>query len=153
MSIVENASLAELVKEVLVSMVEAQTQANKAYVESIKELADTEVAISYKRKVDGKEVDQVIKGTALSFGLIPSMFVIKGGVIELKTALTVTENAGSKSGLAASDTKSRSPYLFKAQSIDAKYQNTYAYKADASSVIKITIAPIPPSEVIADISR
>jgi hypothetical protein len=152
MSIEENATLDEIIRAVLVSMVSAQTEANKAFVESIKKLADTEVVISYKKKVDGKEVDQTLKGNALAFGIVPSMFVIKNGVIELKTALTVTQNTATKSSN-ASDARSKAAYLFKAQSIDARYQNTYAYKAETSSIIKITVVPVPPSEGTVDIFK
>lgn len=153
MSIEQNASLDEIIRDVLLAMASSQAAANKAFIESIKELAQTEVVISYKKKVDGKEVDQTIKGNALAFGVAPSLFVIKSGLIELKTALTVTENTSAKIVPSATDTLNKAAYLLKAQAIDARYQNTYAYKAETSSVIKITVAPIPASEAIANLTK
>ncbi|MCW3996231.1 MAG: hypothetical protein NWE98_08825 [Candidatus Bathyarchaeota archaeon] len=150
MSVEQNATLDEIIRDVLVSLVSAQTQANQAFVDSIKELANTEVVISYKKKVDGKDVDQTIKGNALAFGIVPSMFVIKSGIIELKTAITVSGNVAAKSS-AIGDVRNKAAYLFKTQAIDARYQNTYAYKTEASSVIKITVVPVPPSADIASI--
>jgi hypothetical protein len=138
----ENTSMTldAIITNVLLAMINAQNETDKAFTTAINELAQTDVTIKYKKKVHNKMVEQEIKGNALTLGIIPTMLTIQKGIIELKTALNITEPKLQKLTITKSQDK---PYLFQAQTIDAKYQNTYNYKPEASSTIRIHIAPIP----------
>ncbi|MCW4025635.1 MAG: hypothetical protein NWF01_11490 [Candidatus Bathyarchaeota archaeon] len=141
----ENVTLGDMVRDLLLAMVYSQNEANKTFIAGIEELADTDVTIGYTKNNGGKAEKREIKGNALAFGVLPTLLSIQSSTIELKTALTATNNP------TASDTKGktirdRSPYLFKTNAIDAKYQNMYSYKTETSSTIRITVVPTPPSQ-------
>jgi hypothetical protein len=149
MSIAEenaNVTIDVMIRDLLLAMVSSQNEANKAFVAAINELAGTDLVISYKKNVGEKIENREIKGSALAFGIVPTLLNIQSGVIELKTAISLTKNTAVSKSAGSTRVRDKAGYLFRAQSIDAKYQNTYTYKAEASSIIKITVVPIPPSD-------
>lgn len=135
----EAASLGDLIRDVLLSMVYSQNQANSAFIESIEELAATDVTLSYTKNSEGKNEKREIKGNALAFGVMPTLLSIQSSTVEIKTALSVAKPSQTKV------TQNRGSYLFKTDLVDAKYQNAYNYKPETSSTIKLTIIPTPPS--------
>lgn len=148
MSVVEeNPTLADLIRDVLLAMVSSQNEANKTFIANIEELAGTDVTIGYTKNVEGKNESREIKGNALSFGVIPTLLSIQSGTIEIRTALSATKNTQTNQ---TKNANQRAAYLFKTNTVDAKYQNTYNYRAESSSVIKLTVVPIPPSQELLD---
>lgn len=137
------ASLGDLIRDVLLSMVYSQNEANSAFVASIEELAETDVTLSYTKNTEGKNEKREIKGNALSFGLMPTLLSIQSSTVEIKTALSIAKTTQNKAAA-----QNRSSYLFKTDLVDAKYQNAYNYKPETSSIIKLTIVPTPPSAEI-----
>ncbi len=149
----ETAGFDDLIRDLLLAMISAQNEANKAYIESINELATTTLTIDYKN-VDDDKTNKKITGSALAFGITPSLIQIQSGVIEIKTALSISENTTAKiSKNANTSLKNKANYRFKAATIDARYQNTYNYKSETSSTIKITVVPVPASQQVADIIK
>jgi hypothetical protein len=144
----ENITFDEMIRDLLLAMVSSQNEANKNFIAGIEELAGTDITISYTKNVDGKKENREIKGNALAFGITPALLIIQSGIIEIRTALSVTKNS-SASGT-SKNVKSKAGYLFRADSVDAKYQNTYSYKAESSSLIRITVVPTPPSQALID---
>jgi hypothetical protein len=148
MSIAEkNMTFDELVRDLLLAMVSSQNQANKDFIAGIEELAGTDITIGYTKNVDGKKENREIKGNTLAFGMLPTLLSIQSGVIEIRTALSVTKNSAA-SGSAGKNVKARAGYLFQTAIVDAKYQNIYSYKAETSSLIRITVVPTPPSQAL-----
>lgn len=145
----ENATLGDMVRDLLLAMVYSQNEANKNFIAGIEELSDTAVTIGYTKNNDGKAEKREIKGNALAFGVLPTLLSIQNSTIELRTALTVSNNPKAL-GEKGKNIRERSSYLFKTNAIDAKYQNIYSYKTETSSVIKITIVPTPPSQELLD---
>jgi hypothetical protein len=143
---VESVNFGDMIRDLLLALVSSQDEANKNFIADLEELASKDLVISYMRTVDGKNENREIKGTALSFGITPTLLNIQSAVIELRTALSVTKNTeySSKTSSKAAN------YLFKTSTVDAKYQNTYSYKAEASSVIRLTVVPVPPSAALMD---
>ncbi|MGD6807715.1 MAG: hypothetical protein ACQCN4_12250 [Candidatus Bathyarchaeia archaeon] len=143
----ENASLGDLVRDLLLAMVYSQNEANSAFIAGIEELAATDVTIGYTRRgADGKDEKREIKGNALSFGVLPTLLNIQSSTIEVRTAISPSKNPQT-------DTKNpsgRSSYLFKTNLVDAKYQNAYSYKPETAGIVKITIVPTPPTEEMLD---
>jgi hypothetical protein len=144
----ENASLGDLIRDVLLAMVSSQNEANKSFVAAIEELAGTDVTIGYTKNVDGKAEKRELKGNALAFGVLPTLLSIQSSTIEIRTALTTTQNATTATN--AKKVGDRAGYRFKTNTVDAKYQNTYNYKAEYSSLIRLTIVPTPPSTELLD---
>ncbi len=140
---VEGVNFGDMIRDLLLALVASQDEANKTFLANLEELASKELAINYTRTVDGKNENREIKGTALSFGITPTLLNIQSAVIELRTALSVAKNTES-----SSKSTSKADYLFRTSTVDAKYQNTYSYKAEASSVIRITVVPVPPSAAL-----
>ncbi|MCW4005677.1 MAG: hypothetical protein NWF04_03645 [Candidatus Bathyarchaeota archaeon] len=141
-------ALNDMIRDLLLSMVSAQADANKAFLESIDDLASTNISISYQKNVGaGKKEPRQITGSALAFGVSPVLLHIQSGVIELRTALSLDADKSSGS---TTKSKRRAPYLFKAQTVDAKYQNAYSYKTETSSIIRLTVVPVPPSQNLAN---
>ena len=140
----ENVSLGEMIRDLLLAMVSSQNEANKSFIAGIEELAGTDVTIGYTKNVDGKKENREIKGNALAFGMLPTLLSIQSSTIEIRTALSIANNplASAKS----KNVQDRSNYLFKTNTVDAKYQNTYSYKTETSSVIRITVVPTPPNQ-------
>jgi hypothetical protein len=143
----EGITLDEMVRDLLLAMVSSQNEANKNFIAGIEELAGTEITISYTKNVDGKKENREIKGNALAFGVTPTMLTIQSGIIEIRTAISVTKNSSS-SWTSGKNVKARAGYLFKTDTVDAKYQNMYSYKAESSSLVRITVVPTPPSQAL-----
>lgn len=135
------ATFDEMVRDVLLAMISAQNEANKSFIAGVEEMAGTNVTISYKRTTDGKKEDREITGNVLGFGILPTLLQIQNGTIEIRTAVSIAKNTTSTQTV-----KAKAGYLFYSESVDAKYQNTYSYKAESSSLIRITVAPVPPSQ-------
>ncbi|HSV50146.1 MAG TPA: hypothetical protein VLH35_07495 [Candidatus Acidoferrales bacterium] len=143
-SIAESASLSDMIRDLLLAMTSSQNEANNNLIASIQELATTDVTISYTKNTEGKNEHKEIKGNALAFGVIPTLMSIQSSTIEIRTTLSATKNPSvNRTAKTLSD---RASYRFKTNTVDAKYQNTYDYKAESSSIIKITIVPTPPSQ-------
>jgi hypothetical protein len=143
----ENISLGDMIRDLLLAMVSSQNEANKTFIDGIEELAGTDVTISYTKNLDGKKENREIKGNALAFGVLPALLSIQSSTIELRTALTVTKNNSTR-GTGSKNVRERAAYLFKTNTVDAKYQNAYNYKAESSSIIRITVVPTPPSQAL-----
>ncbi len=132
----ENITFDELIRDLLLAMVSSQNEANKSFIAGIEDLAGTDITLSYTKNNNGKNENREIKGNALAFGILPTLLSIQSGVIEIRTAMSVTKNSSSSgTGLTSKSVKARAGYLFKADAVDAKYQNTYSYKAESSSII------------------
>ena len=65
----ENASMSDLIRDLLLAMVSSQNEANKKYVAAIEELAATNLTIGYTKNNEGKAENREIKGNALAFGV------------------------------------------------------------------------------------
>jgi hypothetical protein len=148
LSSLENATLGDMIRDLLLAMVSSQNEANKTFIAGIEELAGTNVKISYTRDVEDKKENREVRGNALAFGVLPTLLSIQSSTIELRTALTVTTNASGATN--SKNLRDRSNYLFKTNTVDAKYQNIYSYKTETSSVIRITVVPTPPSQELLD---
>ncbi|MCW4010310.1 MAG: hypothetical protein NWF05_06785 [Candidatus Bathyarchaeota archaeon] len=150
----ENITFDEMIRDLLLAMVSSQNEANQSFIAGIEDLAGTDVTISYTKNLNGKNEKREIKGNALAFGVLPTLLSIQSGVIEIRTAMSATKNTKSSGTKAAGNTvKARTGYLFKTDTVDAKYQNTYSYKAESSSVIRITVVPTPPSQALMEAIR
>ena len=147
-----NITLDEMIRDLLLAMVSSQNEANKSFIAGIDDLAGTDVVISYKKNVGDKTENREIRGNALAFGIVPVLLQIQSGIIEIKTALTIMKNT-AKSNPASKSVKSRTGYLFKSEPVDAKYQNTYSFKAEASSTVRITVVPTPPPQPLIEAIR
>ncbi len=143
----ESITFDEMIRDLLLAMVSSQNEANKSFIAGIEELTGTDITISYTKNVDGKKENREIKGNALAFGITPALLTIQSSIIEIRTAMSVTKNT-SASGTSSKNVKARAGYLFKTDTVDAKYQNTYSYKAESSSLIRITVVPTPPSPAL-----
>jgi hypothetical protein len=141
----ENVTLGDMVRDLLLAMVYSQNEANKTFIADIEELAATDVTIGYTKNSDGKTEKREIKGNALAFGVLPTLLSIQSSTIELRTSLTATNNPNTLDAKGKT-IRERSNYLFKTNTIDAKYQNMYSYKTETSSTIRITVVPTPPSQ-------
>jgi hypothetical protein len=141
----ENVTLGDMIRDLLLAMVSSQNEANKTFIAGIEELAGTDVTIGYTRNVDGKKENREIKGNALAFGVMPTMLSIQSSTIEIRTALSVQKNTTTGTG---KNLRERTAYQFKTNTVDAKYQNTYNYKAETASIIRITVVPTPPSQAL-----
>ena len=137
MSEAENATLSDVIRDLLLAMVTSQNEANNAFIEGIKELTEKEITLGYTKTIDGKNQRCEIKGSALAFGVVPTLLSIQRSTIEIRVAIAPTNTN--------QNLKNRSAYLFKTNFVDAKYQNAYSYKPETSSNIKITVVPTPPS--------
>ena len=93
----ENASLSDLIRDVLLAMVSSQNEANKNFVAAIEELAGTDLTIGYTKNVEGKAEKRELKGNALAFGVLPTLLSIQSSTIEIRTALSTTKNTSAAS--------------------------------------------------------
>jgi len=130
-----NVPFDEMVRNLLLAMVAAQNEANTSFIEGVAELADTTVEIKYKK--DSEE--RTISGNAIAFGILPTLLQIQQGVIELKMAITMQTTRAVQVGV-----KAKMSFAWFSASVDAKYSSTYSYKVEASSFIRIQVAPAPP---------
>jgi hypothetical protein len=139
----ESASLSEMIRDLLLALTSSQEEANSNFITAIQELAARDITISYTKNTEGKNEKRAIKGNALSFGILPTLMTIQSSTIEIRATLSATKNtAVNKTSKLLSD---RANYNFVTKAVDAKYQNTYSYKPESSSIIKLTIVPTPPS--------
>jgi hypothetical protein len=127
----------EMIRNILLAMVDAQNQANSSFIEGIQELADADVEIKYKK---GSE-EKTVTGNAIALGILPTMLQIQQGVIELKMAITMEKKREAQVGI-----KAKAGWAFFSASVDAKYSSSYSYKVEASSFVRIQVAPAPPPQ-------
>ena len=147
----ENITFDEMIRDLLLAMVSSQNEANKNFIAGIEELAGTDITIGYTKNLDGNKTEnREIKGNALAFGVLPTLLSIQSGIIEIRTAMSVAKNSSSSG---TTNVKSRAGFIFKTETVDAKYQNTYSYKAESSSIIRITVVPTPPSQALMEAIR
>ena len=125
----------EMVKNLLLAMVAAQNEANTSFIDGVAELAETEVEIKYKTSSG----DKTITGNAIAFGILPTLLQIQQGLIEIKMAITMERRREAQVGV-----KAKMGFAIFSASVDAKYSSTYSYKVEASSYIRIQVAPAPP---------
>ncbi len=142
----ENVTLGDMIRDLLLAMVSSQNEANRNFIGDIEELAGTDITINYTKNRNGKKESREIKGNALAFGVLPTLLTIQSSTIEIRTAISITKNTASTG--TSKNVRERAGYLFKANSVDAKYQNTYNYKAESSSIIRLTVVPTPPSPAL-----
>jgi len=127
----------EMIKNLLLAMVDAQNKANSSFIEGITELAGTEVEIKYTKD----STEKTITGNAIAFGILPTLLQIQQGVIEIKMAITMQRTRELQVGI-----KAKMGFSIFSASVNAKYSNTYSYKVEASSLIRIQVAPAPPPQ-------
>jgi hypothetical protein len=127
----------QMIRNLLLAMVEAQNEANASFVEGISDLAGTEVEIKYKSGT----TDKSVKANAIAVGILPTLLQIQSGVIELKMAITMEKKREVQVGI-----KAKMGWAFASVSVDAKYSSSYSYKVEASSFIRIQVAPAPPPQ-------
>jgi hypothetical protein len=125
----------EMIRNLLLAMVAAQNEANTSFIEGVAELADTVVEIKYKK--DSEE--RTISGNAIAFGILPTLLQIQQGIIEIKMAITMERTRRVEVGV-----KAKMSFMCFSASVDAKYSSTYSYKVEASSLVRIQVAPAPP---------
>jgi hypothetical protein len=142
----ENVTLGDMIRDLLLAMVSSQNEANRNFIGGIEELAGTDITINYTKNGNGKKENREIKGNALAFGVLPTLLTIQSSTIEIRTAMSITKNTALDG--TSKNARERAGYLFKANTVDAKYQNTYNYKAESSSIIRLTIVPTPPSQAL-----
>jgi hypothetical protein len=142
-SVPESASLSDMIRDLLLAMTAAQNEANNNFITAIQELAKTDIAIGYTKNAEDRKEAREIKGNALTFGVLPALMSIQSSIIEIRTTLTATKNPATDR--TAKVLGKQADYRFKTNTVDAKYQNTYSYKPESSSLIKLTIVPTPPS--------
>ena len=133
-----------MIRDLLLAMVSSQNEANKNFIAAIEELAGTDVTIGYTKNVDGKKENREIKGNALAFGVLPTLVKYTKQHNRNPNRPSATKN--TTTDRTAKNVSDRAGYRFKTNTVDAKYQNTYNYKAETSSIIRITIVPTPPSQ-------
>lgn len=143
-----NASLSDLIRDLLLALTASQNEANSNFIASIQELANTDLTIGYTKDAEGKKEAREIKGNALAFGVLPTLMNIQSSTIEIRATLSPTKNTSVDR--TAKTLTDRASYRFKTSTVDAKYQNTYSYKPESSSIIKLTIVPTPPSQELID---
>jgi hypothetical protein len=142
------ATFDEMIRDLLLAMVSAQNEANKSFIAGVEEMSGTDVTIGYKRTINGVTENREITGNALAFGMLPTFLQIQSGVIEIRMAVSISKNTTTTTSV-----KAKAAYLFRSESVDAKYQNTYSYKAESSSLIRVTVAPVPPSQPLMEAIR
>lgn len=135
----------QMIRNLLLAMVDAQNDANTSFIKGVQDLVETPVNLSYTKAGDSC-TKTTISGNALAFGVLPTLLSIQSSTIEIRTALSVTKNTATSG--TGKNVRERAGYLFKTNSVDAKYQNTYSYKAESSSVIRITVVPTPPTQAL-----
>ncbi len=140
----ESASLGDMIRDLLIAITSSQDEANKSFIAGIEELAGTDITIGYTKNTDGKKENREIKGNALAFGVLPTLLSIQSSTLEIRTALSIQNNSGNT----GKNLRERAAYQFRTNVVDAKYQNTYNYRAEASSIIRITIVPTPPTQAL-----
>jgi hypothetical protein len=147
-STIENVTLSDIIRDLLLAVASSQNEVNKSFIASIEELAATDVTIGYTKTADGQKENRQIKANALAFGVLPTLLSIQSGTVEIRTTLSPTKNTSTTT--TAKNINQRAPYLFRANTVDAKYQNTYNYKVESSSIIRLTVVPTPPSQEVLD---
>jgi len=143
-----NASLSDLIRDLLLALTASQNEAISNFIASIQELANTDLTIGYTKNTEGKKEAREIKGNALAFGVLPTLMNIQSSTIEIRATLSPTKNSvAERTDKTLAD---RASYRFITRPVDAKYQNSYNYKPESSSIIKLTIVPTPPSQELID---
>ncbi|BBD72741.1 hypothetical protein HS1genome_1130 [Sulfodiicoccus acidiphilus] len=143
----------QMIKNILLAMVAGQNAANAAFIAGVNDLANATLTIKYSTSSGSQKGSNTeVTGNALAFGILPILLEISGAVITIKIDLTfvsqvqesVQVNAGVE-GLA--------DFLLFSASVNARYQNTYSFSADASSSIEIHVSPAPPPQPIMEVIK
>jgi hypothetical protein len=129
----------QMIRNLLLAMVDAQNQANISFIEGVEDLVETPVTLSYTKTSDNSSTKQTISGNALAFGILPTLLQIQSGTISIKMVITMTRTTEAEVKMSA-----KGGWAFFSATVDAKYSSKYSYSVEASSYIEIKVGPAPP---------
>jgi hypothetical protein len=134
-----NVPFDQMIRNLLLSMVAAQNDANASFISGVQDLVETPVNLSYTKAGDSSTTKTTISGNALAFGILPTLLQIQSGTIQIKMVITMQKTTEAEVKMHA-----KGGWAFFSASVDAKYSSKYSYSVEASSFIEIKVAPAPP---------
>jgi hypothetical protein len=134
-----NVPFDQMVRNLLLSMVQAQNEANTSFINGVQDLVDTPINLSYTKAGDTSTTKTTISGNALAFGILPTLLQIQSGTIQIKMVITMQKTREAEVKMHA-----KGGWAFFSATVDAKYSSKYSYSVEASSYLEIKVAPAPP---------
>ncbi|MBL7209039.1 MAG: hypothetical protein ISS52_02970 [Dehalococcoidia bacterium] len=138
-----NAPFPQLVTKLGMAIAEAQSALDRNSIETLLELSDTAseitVPLRFTEDASGNWTSQSATMTLLQFGINPTFYQFSESVIEVKIAISMTKT--KEVGVTA---KGKIGFACWSASVNASYSQKYSYKAEASSLLRTTLVPVPP---------
>jgi hypothetical protein len=134
-----NVPFDQMIRNLLLAMVEAQNDANTSFIQGVQDLVETPVNLTYTKAGDSSSTKTTISGNALAFGILPTLLQVQSGTIQIKMVITMQKSHEAEVKMSA-----KGGWAFFSATVDAKYSAKYSYSVEASSFIEIKVAPAPP---------
>ena len=139
-----NVPFPEMVKNLALAIAEGQTALDQNSIAVTQSLVDTTIELP-DIPTQANPNPPVVKFPLIALGIAPTFYQFTEAVIEVKMAITmtITTDFNLKVGAQAK---------FKAfsASVNASYSRKYDYKVEGSSLLRVTLGPVPPPKAMQD---
>lgn len=159
-----NVPFADMVSGMAVAIARSQAALDMESIEILREMCNKEanpVTLPYLRLENGKLTDNDITTSMIGAGFQPSFYQFAETIIEVKMAITVTNQdatekkySGNETRLEVSTSRNRRGSLRRlsvaicSTPVDATYTNKYNYTQEGSSLLRTRLVPVPPNPII-----
>jgi len=140
-----NVPFPEMVANLALAIAQGQRALDEGSIQTFKELAEP---LAEPIKITGPGGAVEYSGPAIGLGILPTFYQFSHAVIEVKMAISMvvtrTTSIEARAGLR---------FRVFSASVNAKYQNTYSYKVEGSSLLRAEITPVPPPQPLLDLVK
>ena len=110
----------------------------------------TEGANEFAFDSQGEDNDSVmkteeIKTSMIGAGFQPTFYQFAETIIEVKMAITMATSTSAQIGVTA-----KAGFGCFSASVNASYSRKYDYKVEGSSLLRVTLTPVPPPQILQD---
>jgi hypothetical protein len=143
-----NVPFSEMVTKLALGIAQGQTALDLNSTEVAKFMSETTIKLPATLKDVGTTTPPTIptlEFPLIAMGFFPGYYQFQEAVIEVKMAITMATTTDTSVGATAK--VGWGPF---AASVNASYSSKYEYKVEGSSLLRVTLKPVPPPKILQD---
>jgi hypothetical protein len=139
-----NVPFADMVKNLALAIAEGQSALDTNSIATTEALAEETIKLPGIPTADNPTPDQV-EFPLIALGIPPTFYQFREAIIEVKIAITMAITTDLNVTVGA-----KAKFKAFSASVNASYSRKYDYKVEGSSLLRVTLAPIPPPKAMQD---
>jgi hypothetical protein len=132
-----------MVEKLALAIADGQTQLDKNSAAVAKAMASADMAIKLPSIADPTDASKDVTLPLIALGFFPKFYEFSQAVIEVKMAISMATSTDVSVG--ASFKGGWGPV---SASVNASYSQKYSYNVEGSSLLRVTMAPVPPPTIL-----